>query len=236
MVSKDKACLRVQSLTDFLYSSFQGAPKGIIFDCDGVLIDSVEANMKYYNLLRVGLGLPELNEEQREYCQMSTATQAFEYIVPASLRPLIPEVMKGVSYEADIAPFISVSEDLIPLLQRYKPYFKMGVHTNRLSNIDKMLNKLGLGNIFEPVITIENAEAKPSPDGTLQILKEWNMNASEVLFIGDSQADRGTALAAGVPFLSYRNPSLQSMGTCCDFKDLSAAFSLLLDLGAELNS
>ena len=230
MVSKDKDCVRVQGLSDFLYQSFQGAPKGIIFDCDGVLIDSVEANMTYYNLLRTGLNLPELNEEQREYCQMSTAVQAFNHIVPAALRPLIPDVMKDVSYADDIEPLISVSDDLIPLLQKYKPHLKMGVHTNRISNIDDMLAKLGLGNIFEPIITVEQAEAKPSPDGTLQILKIWKMDASEVLFIGDSQADRGAAIAAGVPFLSYRNPILQSIGTCCDFQDLSDALALVLGI------
>lgn len=230
MVSKDKACVRVQSLTDFLHQCFQGAPKGIIFDCDGVLIDSVEANIKYYNMLRTGLGLPELDEEQREYCQMSTVVQAFDYIVPEALRSLIPNVMKDVSYNRDIEPLISASEDLIPLLQRYKPHLLMGVHTNRLNNIDAMLANLGMGGIFDPVITVEKAEPKPSPDGTFQILKAWNMNPADVLFIGDSRADRDTALAANVHFLSYRNPSLQSVGTCCDFKDLSDALALLLGL------
>ncbi len=230
MVSKDKACVRVQSLTDFLYQSFQGAPKGIIFDCDGVLIDSVEANMQYYNMLRTGLNLPELDDAQRDYCQMSTVTQAFEHIVPAALRPLIPDVMKNVSYARDIEPLIAASDDLIPLLQRYKPHLLMGVHTNRTNNIDAMLANLGMGGMFSPVITVANAEPKPSPDGTFQILKEWNVKPSEVLFIGDSHADRGTAQAANVPFLSYRNPSLQALGTCCDFNDLSDALALVLGL------
>lgn len=230
MVSKDKACIRVQGLTDFLYQSFQGVPKGIIFDCDGVLIDSVDANMKYYNLLRVGLGLPELNEEQREYCQMSTAAQACDYIVPVPLRVLIPEVMKDVSYARDIEPFIAVSEDLIPFLERYKSHLLMGIHTNRMGSIDDMLNRLGLGNVFDPIMTVQKAKPKPDPDGTLQILKKWHAKPSEVLFIGDSHADRDAALAAGVPFLSYRNPLLQSIGTCCYFSELSDALALVLDL------
>ena len=230
MVSKDKACIREQNLTDFLYESFQGAPKGIIFDCDGVLIDSVEANMTYYNLLRTRLDLPELNEEQREFCQMSTVQQAFNHIVPAPLRPLISDIMKNVSYENDIEPLISASDDLVPLLKKYKPYFRMGVHTNRSSNIDGMLKKLGMANIFEPIITAKIAEPKPSPEGTFMILKQWNLKHSEVLFIGDSQADRDTAAAAGVPFLSYRNPSLQNVGTCCEFKDLSHALASVLGL------
>ena len=230
MVSSDTACMRVQSLTDFLYKCFKGAPKGIIFDCDGVLIDSVEANMTYYNLLRTGLGLPELNEEQREYCQMSTVNQAFDYIVPVALRSYIPEVLKNVSYSNNIEPLISISENLLPLLERYKSYFPLGIHTNRMNSIDDMLADLGLANLFDPIMTVGKAEAKPSPDGTLQILEAWHMNPTDVLFIGDSQADRGAAFAAGVPFLSYRNPTLQDVGTCCNFSDLSEALSLLLGL------
>ena len=33
--------------------------KGIIFDCDGVLFDSRDVNIKYYNMIKDALGLPQ---------------------------------------------------------------------------------------------------------------------------------------------------------------------------------
>lgn len=227
---KHETCLNIQALTDFLYKHYKGAPKGIIFDCDGVLVDSVEANMKYYNMMRTKLNLPELNEEQREYCQMSTVVQAFDYIIPKSLHSEIPNILKTFSYPRDITPLIPASENIVDLLKRYKPYLRLGVHTNRMNTIDDMLNGLGMQGLLDPIITVQHAQPKPSPDGTFKVLQAWHLEAHEVLFIGDSLADKKAANAAKVPFLSYRNPKLEQKGTCCDFKELSEAIALLLDI------
>lgn len=227
---KHEACLNIQALTDFLYKQYNGAPKGIIFDCDGVLVDSVEANMKYYNMMRTQLGLPDLNEEQRDYCQMSTVMQAFDYIIPKNLHSEIPKILKTFSYSRDITPLIVASEKVVTLLQRFKPYLRLGVHTNRMNSIDDMINGLGMEGLLDPIITVQHAEPKPSPDGTFKVLRAWNLEAHEVLFIGDSLADRDAANAAKVPFISYRNPKLEHKGTCCDFDELSEAIALLLDI------
>ena len=40
--------------------------KCIIFDCDGVLIDSFDANMRYYSRIKEQLGLSPLTEERSE--------------------------------------------------------------------------------------------------------------------------------------------------------------------------
>jgi len=37
--------------------------KGFIFDCDGVLIDSLQANVVYYNRYRTRFGLPPMSPE-----------------------------------------------------------------------------------------------------------------------------------------------------------------------------
>ncbi len=229
MLEDDKVCVKFQNLTDLFYKQYKGIPKGIIFDCDGVLIDSVEANMLFYNTLRQRLELPELNAEQREFCQMSTVAQSFNYIIPKNLISQIPVIMKDFSYAKEIEPLITISQNLLPFLNKFKDFCKMGVHTNRMSNIDPMLERLGMGNIFNPIITVERAEAKPSPDGTLQILTQWNIEAKDALFIGDSKADQQAAKAANVPFLSYRNPNIADEGICCNFSELTEAFDLILE-------
>ncbi len=231
MLVKDEKCVKITSLTDFLYKQYGGLPKGIIFDCDGVLVDSVEANMTFYNKLRNSLGLPNLTEEQRDYCQQATVHQSFDHIIPKALHPQIPVILKNFSYINEIEPLITASENLVPFLLKFKANCLMGVHTNRMGNISPMLERLGMGNVFDPIITVQRAEAKPSPDGTLQILTEWKLEAGQVLFIGDSSADQEAARGAKVPFLSYNNPKLldRHNATCCDFNDLSEAFSLILE-------
>ena len=40
------------ALAAWFRTLYGGPPRGIIFDCDGVVIDSREANIAYYNFLR----------------------------------------------------------------------------------------------------------------------------------------------------------------------------------------
>ena len=41
--------------------------KAIVFDCDGVIFDSREANKAYYNAILKNIGLPPMNEEQLNF-------------------------------------------------------------------------------------------------------------------------------------------------------------------------
>lgn len=68
---------------------FHGLPRGIIFDCDGVVIDSREANITYYNYLREYIGLPKLTREQEDFVQAATVHQAMDAIFPKPLQPLL---------------------------------------------------------------------------------------------------------------------------------------------------
>lgn len=226
----EQQCLETALLTEFIEEKCKGVPKGVIFDCDGVLVDSVEANMLFYNTVRRKLGLPDLNEAQREYCQMSTAAQALEHITPMALRSQMQKVVREISYARDIEPMITASENLVDLLKALKGKFRLGVHTNRTGPIDYMLNRLEMGGYFDPIMTVLYCEPKPSPDGALKILDMWNLQAHEVLFIGDSMMDKQAADSAHIPFLSYRNDKIMEKGTCCDFAVLERA---LLQLWAE---
>ena len=41
---------------------------GVIFDCDGVLVDSRDANRMYYNLIREGIGMLPITPEEEDTC------------------------------------------------------------------------------------------------------------------------------------------------------------------------
>lgn len=223
----EQQCLETALLMEFIEENCHGAPKGVIFDCDGVLIDSVEANMLFYNTVRKKLGLPELNAEQREYCQMSTAAQALEYITPPALHSAMGDVVRKMSYARDIEPMIQASEHIITLLKALKGKFFLGVHTNRTGPLDYMFNRLKMSGYFDPVMTVMYCEPKPSPDGARKILQQWGIAPHEALFIGDSLMDMQAAKAAGIPFLSYRNDKIMEKGTCCDFSKLEKALLAL---------
>lgn len=222
--------LNSTQLIEYIGDRCNGAPKGIIFDCDGVLIDSVEANMLFYNKVRQKLGLPDLNSAQREYCQMSTAAQALDFITPDALKPLLNGIVREISYAKEIEPMIQASEGIVNMLQNIKEHFLLGVHTNRTGPLDAMLNRLEMGTFFNPIMTVLYCEPKPSPDGANKVLQRWNVKPHEVLFIGDSAMDKMAADAAHIPFMSYRNENLLEIGTCFDYSELEKALLQLKEL------
>ena len=70
----------VTTLASLLERTFPAGLSGLIFDCDGVMVDSRDVNIGYYNLLLREVGKPPITPEQAGYVQMSTAKEALEYI------------------------------------------------------------------------------------------------------------------------------------------------------------
>ena len=54
--------------------------KLIVFDCDGVMFDSKNANRTYYNFLLNHFGLPEMNEEELDFVHMSSVADSIQHI------------------------------------------------------------------------------------------------------------------------------------------------------------
>lgn len=191
-----------------LFDSFQGL-KGIIFDCDGVLLDSRKANIAFYNYIRDCLDLPPLLPEQEEYVHMATFEQALHYIVPESQRGHIPDLLDSIESYLDYYSLLSVEDGLLDMLDWLKLHeVRLGICTNRIDPMDGLLGRFRLTGYFQPVQTASNSQPKPHPDGLLQILRRWNLSPSEVAFIGDSKVDEAAALGAGVPFWSFKNETL----------------------------
>ena len=204
------AHLSSRALADWLSQTYGGRPEGIIFDCDGVLIDSREANIQYYNYLRSYLGLPPLAKELEDFVQAGTVKEVLDVIIPAALRPLIRDAVRKVSYVNDIMPRITHYPGLHGVLDLCKEAgIPMGIDTNRRDGMNIIMDNCRLHGYFDPVVLVDTVpQPKPAPDGVFLIAEKWGLEPSSLLFIGDSASDSGAAKSAGVPFLSFQNQSL----------------------------
>jgi len=52
----------------------------VVFDCDGVMFDSRQSNINYYNHVRHHFNLPSLVEDEISYVHMHTADESIKYI------------------------------------------------------------------------------------------------------------------------------------------------------------
>lgn len=208
--------------TDFLPKEHFERFQGFIFDCDGVLIDSREANAGFYNIFRAHYGLPFLTEEEKDYVHGAAVDDSLDYILPPEARRDAETFRKTLDYR-DVLPVLKLEPGLRNLLLVLKEQqVRMGINTNRTTTMNMLLSHFGLTSFFNPVVQARNvSRAKPHPEGVNYILSAWNLPREAVVFIGDSGFDQAAAKGAGVTFWAYKNPSLTADLHLPDFQALT---------------
>jgi phosphoglycolate phosphatase-like HAD superfamily hydrolase len=195
--------------------------KGFIFDCDGVLIDSLQANVVYYNKYRTRFGLPPMSPEDEHYTHIQNVYDSLRRIIPAEHYEEALAYRSQIDYR-DMLPFLTREPGIRRLLGWLKGAgFLLGVDTNRMDTVHLVFKAVDLEGYFHPVMTVANTAApKPDPDGVRQILEAWNLGREDVVFLGDSSVDEHTARNAGVDFWAFKNPDLDADLLVPDFPAL----------------
>ena len=197
---------------------------GMIFDCDGVLLDSRDSNIMYYNLVRRYFGRPPISEADECYVHMHTGMQSLSRVLPAPYLQRLGEAMQGIDYMRDLVPHITLQKGITGLLQWLaEKGMWLAVHTNRTTLADDVLLKFGLKEFFDIVVTAKTHQPKPSPEGIFAILDAWGLGPERVMFVGDSLLDEKAAAAAGVALAAYRNPELAGAVHIDDFDEFRRA-------------
>lgn len=183
--------------------------RGIIFDCDGVLVNSRDSNRMFYNLIRQGLGMLPITPEEEEYVHSHAVGQCLARIIPPQRLEEAEDVRRRMDY-AEILPYIHLEDGLVPLLEALRRLgLRLAVHTNRTTTIERLLHHFNIDRFFFPIIGAGSlAYPKPNPEGVHRILAAWDLPKETVAYIGDSALDERTARAADIQFWSYKNPGL----------------------------
>ena len=185
----------------------------IIFDCDGVLFDSKDANIAFYNQILAAVGFTAMTAEEVAYVHVSTATEALGYLLTRRQMERVEEVLANRP-TVDYTPFIHLMRmepHLRELLEVLPHNIKRAIATNRSYTIGDVLSTHGLSTEFDLVVSALDVERpKPHPEALLKILRHFACAPKEALFVGDSETDQISAQGAGVPFIAYKNQTLQA--------------------------
>mgnify|MGYP002338693446 FL=1 len=197
---------------------------GVIFDCDGVLIDSRQANIRFYNLILQELGMSGMDPEDEEYVHSQTVTESIRRIVPQSELERAFQAAQRISYST-VLPWIAPQAGLIRGLERLRAKgVACAINTNRTNTVGLILDKFGLHSYFDPVVTAATVRhPKPHPESIYWILATWGLSPKNVVFIGDTEVDRRTAAAAGVPFWAFGNECLSAKRHIRDHREVDEA-------------
>lgn len=195
--------------------------KVVIFDCDGVMFDSKEANEAYYNDILAHFGKPRMNREQFEYIHMHTADQSVAYLFSDD-----PRLEEALAYRHQISyvpfiPMMRIEPYLQPLLEYLRPTYKTAISTNRSDTMNEVLVDHGLQGYFDLVVSsLDVKRPKPDPESLVKILNHFSLTPHEAIYIGDSEIDELAAKTAGIPFVAYKNSALTAAYEIEHFRDI----------------
>ena len=195
----------------------------VIYDCDGVLFDSLEANGRLYNDLCMSVGRPPLNREELMYVHCHTVFESIHLMFKDDngLERKALELLKQVDFKQYIA-FLKMEPHLIETLTTLKEKGILRViNTNRTTTMPFIMERFNLGPYFDMVVTaLDVKNHKPHRESVDKIVDTLTLERNEVVFVGDSEVDRQTAESAGVRFIAYKNREILSDAYIDDHLDL----------------
>jgi phosphoglycolate phosphatase len=183
--------------------------KVIIYDCDGVILDSIESNYVFYNRVMEFLGRPEIdrdNGDARRVLHTYSFNNVMEYFFVGD--PKWEDALrfaKTIHYR-DLMPYMRMEDGFVSALNQLKGHTSLAICTNRATSMDMIIEDFGLTGYFEYVMTASQVtNPKPHPEPLLKVLDYFKVAPEEALFIGDGEVDMQAAKSAGVPFISYKS-------------------------------
>ncbi|HVQ44258.1 MAG TPA: HAD family hydrolase [Candidatus Saccharimonadia bacterium] len=175
--------------------------KAIIFDIDGVLVDSKNANVALFQtiLSKAGYPTPSRSAVLRHFHQ--PLWQALEKLTGSTDQDEIRRIWELAKDPAmrnpDLFEFPDRLEDT---LEQIHKRYKLAIVTSRIqAGVDEIFNARQIKHLFDVVVTFEDYEnPKPHPEPLLVALKRLNIQTEEAIYVGDSHSDIDAATAAGM--------------------------------------
>ena len=180
----------------------------ILFDMDGVLVDSKEAWYQSFNEVKkisredfdnffwgrdLQVNLKTLGIGKEKFC-----------------RQVFPKHLES----------IEVFPDVKKILEKRKE--KMAVVTNTIGICAKqILKKAELTKLFQGIFTSDMAnEGKPNPELLLKACQKLNRNVSQTVMVGDTISDMDAARSAGMLSIGLRVQGDYSIETLSELNEL----------------
>lgn len=198
-IDQDIPCYFFESFGDIL-NDLKKRIRGIIFDLDGTLIEAYGA---------IYLGLKEVFQqsgkeffpynELKRYLKADLESTLYQFFSPEETQRYIP-IMRRKYEEVylDHTHFLDGAKEAIETLHHRK--IILGVASNKFGRFSRLaLAHLNVASYFKSVVGAGDVPRnKPFPDMILTVLKEMELQAEAVVFVGDTLTDMKTGKEAGV--------------------------------------
>ncbi|HPR41368.1 MAG TPA: HAD family hydrolase [Candidatus Methanofastidiosa archaeon] len=189
-------------------------PKALLFDMDGVLVDSTESWRGALNDALRRYGQRELSKE--EFLDQYWGADLFQILEKLGLDMGIGRFCNAI-YPEHIRD-VKLFPETIDTLERLRDVDKALVTNTTLDCTERILDKYGIRQYFLEIVTSDQVQyGKPRPDMLILACERLGRTAGEVMMIGDTINDiiaardaRCTSIGIGVDG-DYRIGSLKEL-------------------------
>jgi len=166
--------------------------KAVIFDMDGVLVNTTEASLKAVNILLKDYGFHFSEEEFKQYTGVSTENRLELWEKKYGLKIKDNEKFKKdfIEIQLDLVKEkLKPDQELIELIEGIKKKnVRVAVATAALSfKAETILKSIGVLDLLDVLVTGDNIKNhKPDPEVYLKTAKELDISPEECLVVEDS--------------------------------------------------
>ena len=152
--------------------------RGIVFDCDGVLFESRQANLAYYNTVLNHFGevpVQDSDHAKAHLCHTAASPHVFKQLLGEERTAKALSVAAELDYRQFI-PFMTPEPGMKVALSKLAKMYPLAVATNRGYSMPSILEHFGLSHYFQTVVTSRDVEhPKPAPDMLYEVAKDCNV-------------------------------------------------------------
>ena len=210
------------------------APRGVIFDIDGTLVDNMHLHAEAFASFAARHGLPPLTAEDRARLDGRRNSEIFPILFK---RDVPRDEWQAYEHEKESLYRELSRGRLQPMngLQRLIDRLRQSAVSMALAtsapepNVVHTLNELGLAEAFPVIVRGDQVpRGKPAPDVFLEAARRLNVAPADCLVFEDAPMGIAAAHAAGMPVVglttSFDASHFEQLEqppscTCCDFED-----------------
>ncbi|MCX6670363.1 MAG: HAD family hydrolase [Euryarchaeota archaeon] len=187
-----------------LLKNMKLAPSAILFDMDGVLVDSLDAWWKALNNALQRFKHEEITRD--EFIQTYWGHDLKANLKRLHLNPEVAQFC-NITYGNHL-DYITMYPDTKNTLESLGTY-KKAIITNTPSDCTRqILRKFHIEQYFEAIITSDDVvKSKPDPEIVFEACERLGVDVTTVLLIGDTESDVKAGKAAGCTVVGLNIPA-----------------------------
>ena len=194
----------------FCYNHFM--IKAVLFDVDGVLIDSFAANLKFYQDLMIKAGYKPPAKKEFDNLFHRPLIDVIKILTKSNSDKEIQrvfEIGKNRRVKTQLELY-KMPKGVDKVIKDLSKKYLLGVVTSRIKEYVYEVPKLAqLEKYFKVTIAYQDTiNHKPDPEPILLACQKLNVNSSEAVYVGDVENDITAGKAAGTKTILYSQANL----------------------------